>query len=184
VKAGAGSRPFATVMCTKSLHLTSFNLARPASRMVFARCIVFWEPLSRMRLLQRNWISRIPTFGESYPETGPRPQVWGIGLRVSYAREYAFHERRCLGELPGSDPQIPKRFKCLRSRGIEQELDLVLERAMMQGSASEGSPPVKVPQAIIPKPRHGWYKRSVRLFLHLNASVEVVSPPEKSVSAL
>src|SRR5437773_9589286 len=77
-------------------------------------------------------------------------QQIGNGLGWEYfpgarnARKHAFQQRRHAGELPGPDHEIPKRFEFLPSRSIEEVFGLVLERAMMQRGARNGSPPVKL----------------------------------------
>src|SRR5213592_2112944 len=78
-----------------------------------------------------------------------REQI-GNGLGWEYfpgarnPRKHASQQRRDAGELPGPDHQIPKRFEFLPSRSIEEVFGLVLERAMMQRGARNGSPPIEL----------------------------------------
>src|SRR5882724_3958925 len=74
----------------------------------------------------------------------------GNGLGWAYfpgarnARKHAFQQRSDGGELPSADDQVPERLEFFPACGIEEVLGLVLERAMMQRGARDGSPPVKL----------------------------------------
>src|SRR6266567_6639678 len=69
---------------------------------------------------------------------------WGYFPGARNARKHAFQQRRHAGELTGPDHQIPKRFEFLPSRSVEEVFGLMLERAMMQRGARDGSPPIEL----------------------------------------